>query len=158
MQLLELRSRALGLAGNDARRVVDQVFGILLRRALDGDKDLSILIRSSDPYGYEPTDSDDDRICIKHKPSKRSASVAQKRLKRGYVVAAYKAMAGVLPFGRPGCPAARVSDPVQLDSLIRDSHSLMGNADLAEVFEPEQRKLKPTRDTMNRLARELIRC
>lgn len=157
IELFDLRHRALGFAGDEARRIVDQVFGILLQRALDGDPDLCILIRTKDPNGYEPFDADDDRICVRHKPSKRLASIAQKRLKRRFVICAYKAEVGTLRFGRAGSPAARITDTVQLDSLIRDSHNLIGNADLAEVFEPEERKPKSTRQTMNDLSAELVR-
>lgn len=157
IELLDLRHRALAFAGKDARRIVDQVFGILLQRAIDGDPDLRVLVRTNDPSGYEPSSADDDRICIRHRPSKRSASVAQRRLRRCYVISAYKAMVDVLPFVRPGSPVTRLSDPGQLDSLVRDSRCLIGDADFTEVFEPENGAPKSTRQTMNGLSAELVR-
>lgn len=93
-QLFTLRNQAVKYTGAEAEQIADQLFALLLSRAVThrGDSSLYVIIESPDPEGYRIDAVDEDRIyvCMDTKSESFRAGVRASRLRKKWMVSAYK--------------------------------------------------------------------
>ena len=139
--IFELRRRAQKWPTcDDAQKVMDQMFAILLHRAItDRDSGLDIVIMSDDPHGYRLTQRNTDKIYVVDPSTDERAGTRQRRLSREYVLSAYlAAVKSIKPGVRGGSAPTALPTPHELAKLRHDAEQVLGRiATVPRVFKAQ---------------------